>query len=298
MSIHSTAATASPPSTPRPWHRRLFGAAPARIVAGLIALALTAALVSNVIRAVTPEHLRKGWPSLVTAAAVLLVYIGWVRLTERRAATAAELSRGGALPEAFAGLAGGFVLVAILVGVAALAGVYRVGAVAAWTPMLLVPLAQMAFVGVIEETMFRGLLFRVTESALGTWPAVAISSILFGVAHLATGMTLFVLVNATLAGVLFAALYMLTRRLWLPIGVHVGWNYALGTLFAVPVSGHDNGPVLLAGRLAGTDALTGGAYGLEGSVFALVVVGAASACLLRLASRRTGRNRANRANPG
>ncbi|MBW8899526.1 MAG: CPBP family intramembrane metalloprotease [Massilia sp.] len=291
-----TSSTAAPTVTPRPWYQRFLGFALTRIVLGLVALALSAGVVSNVIRALVPKDVRMGWPSLVTAAVVLLVYIGWVRLTERR--PVAELARPGAVREALAGLVGGFALVALVVALAAMAGVYYVAAAPGWSLLLLVPLAQMAFAGVIEETMFRGLVFRITEGALGTWPAVAISSVLFGLAHLSAGTGLLVVAGASVAGVLFAATYLLTRRLWLSIGVHAGWNYALGTIFSVPVSGQERGPALLVGRLTGPEWLSGGAYGLEASVLALAVVGVAATSLLWLAKRRNGGTLANRAHSG
>ena len=73
-----------------------------------------------------------------------------------------------------------------------------------------------------------------------------------------------------MAGVIMAAAYLATRELWVSIGLHFAWNYTMNTVFSVVVSGHPS-LGLLQGRLSGPDWLSGGAYGVEGSVVALAV---------------------------
>ncbi|MFY0581157.1 hypothetical protein ACN28S_49140 [Cystobacter fuscus] len=80
---------------------------------------------------------------------------------------------------------------------------------------------------------------------------------------------------------MLTAAYLLTRRVWLCIGIHIGWNYTLGTVWSIAVSGHEAKEGLFAGQLTGPEWLTGGAYGLEGSVVSLVVLAMATALLAR-----------------
>lgn len=84
-------------------------------------------------------------------------------------------------------------------------------------------------VAVAEEIIFRGLLFRILEDGLGSWLALAISSVAFGIAHLGNfeDPTLLSVASQTAGGVAFAAAYMLTRKLWLPVGIHCGWDFAI-----------------------------------------------------------------------
>ncbi|HEX8956396.1 MAG TPA: CPBP family intramembrane glutamate endopeptidase, partial [Burkholderiaceae bacterium] len=87
-------------------------------------------------------------------------------------------------------------------------------------------------------------------------------------------------------GVLQAAIYLRTRRLWMCIGNHIAWNYCVGQIFSTTVSGHGPEAGLLRGELGGAEFLTGGAFGVEGSLVTVVVIGAVAAWLLRGATFR------------
>ena len=93
--------------------------------------------------------------------------------------------------------------------------------------------------GFTEELLFRGILFRWIEEFGGSWAALAVTSALFGLAHIfnpgATWFSSFAI--AVEAGVLLGGAYMLTRNLWLAMGLHAGWNFTQGEIFDVPVSG-------------------------------------------------------------
>ena len=84
---------------------------------------------------------------------------------------------------------------------------------------------------------------------------------------------------------MLAAAYMLTRRLWLCIGIHIAWNFTEGGIFSVAVSG-GNAQGLLQAKLTGADWLTGGAFGAEGSIVALAMCSAAGILLLFEAVRK------------
>ena len=72
---------------------------------------------------------------------------------------------------------------------------------------------------------------------------------------------------------------MVTQRLWFPIGIHFAWNYFIGQVFSVTVSGHEN-TGLLTGRLVGEDWITGGAFGVEASAVALAFTALAALCVV------------------
>ncbi|WP_302082740.1 CPBP family intramembrane glutamic endopeptidase [Salinibaculum rarum] len=101
--------------------------------------------------------------------------------------------------------------------------------------------------------------------------AIAITAALFGLLHAANpGGTALSLVNITIAGLFFGVAYAATDRLAFPIGAHIGWNFAVGSLFGLPVSGLRTDSALLAVEPDGPTLLTGGSFGPEGGVVMLV----------------------------
>jgi len=232
-----------------------------------------------------------GAPVAMSAAAAVAVVLGWatyaayVRVAEKR--PLAEFGRAGAWRELGAGLVLGFALFAATIGILAALGLYQIRGVRGDPLLLIVPLAISVGAGVIEEVLFRGVIFRIIESSLGTWIALAISALLFGAVHLGNPNATVIGAVAIMleAGVMLAGAYLLTRRLWLPIGIHIGWNFTQGGIFSVPVSGLAlNG--LIDGTLSGPEWLSGGVFGAEASIVAVIVCVALAVWLLRNAARR------------
>lgn len=120
-----------------------------------------------------------------------------------------------------------------------------------------------------EEAMFRGYGLQTLTRAQLAWLGVILTSVPFGLAHLLNPNVAptFTFLNTTLAGLWFAAAYLRTRSLWLPLGAHWAWNCALGWFFGLPISGLNlvSNP-LLKGTDEGPAWLTGGSYGIEGGL--------------------------------
>jgi uncharacterized protein len=145
-----------------------------------------------------------------------------------------------------------------------------VGATPAWTGLGLALQAA-----VTEELWMRALLLRLLWRAFGAVPAFIVAALVFGALHLANpGATPLAGATVVMAGLMFCALYALTGRLWVPIGVHLAWNLAQGYLFGAEVSGNNlGGSILLSTAHPGAPAwLTGGTFGPEASVLALLLV--------------------------
>jgi uncharacterized protein len=273
---------ATPPEVSRT--RRFLRFPLTQMVLAIFATALAVGLVMSLASGIADERARAAWSGVLGALAALLAYGLYVRLVEKRRVS--ELSHVRALPELGAGLLLGAALVAAVVGILAAVGAYALTGRNAFGTALLLPLAEMTFVGVFEEVLSRGIVLRMTEKLLGSWAALLVSSLLFGLAHLPSSDASFLSVTtAVVAGALFAAAFLATRRLWLCIGAHIGWNYTLGTVFSVAVSGRESRGLLL-GELTGAPWLTGGGYGLEGSAVTLVVLTLVGSCLLGVAKRR------------
>jgi membrane protease YdiL (CAAX protease family) len=255
-----------------------------RIVLATFATALSVGLAMSFASSLADTLGSALWPQLLGAGAALAAYAVYVRVLEKRQAS--ELSRVGVLRELGTGLLIGAFLVAAVIGMLAALGAYEVVGSNGWSMKLVTPLAEMVFVGVFEEILCRGILFRITEKSLGSWLALVISAVLFGLAHLAgAGAGVLAIVITVVAGAFFAAAFMVTRRLWLCIGMHIAWNYTLGTIFSVTVSGRES-IGLLQGRLTGAEWVTGGQYGLEASVFTLLVLVATGAGFLSRAKAK------------
>ena len=257
-----------------------------RIVLAILATCLPIAIVLILAHQIPDKALRAVWPQLLAAVLGVAGYLQYVRRIEGRPAV--ELGRPGLWRELGAGMAfGGLLLVAIL-GILAAAGSYRILGVGD-ASRLAKACAEMLVVALAEEIVFRGVLFRIPERALGTRTALILSSVLFALAHLPNEhITVLAVANTAAAGLMFGAAYLATRRLWLPVGIHFAWNFLLDAVFSLPTSGYPARGLLL-GRLSGPEWLSGGDYGVEASLVTLAALAAATVVLMLLARRRRQR---------
>ncbi|MES2121131.1 MAG: type II CAAX endopeptidase family protein [Pseudomonadota bacterium] len=185
------------------------------------------------------------------------------------------------------GLLAGFAIMALAVGIAAALGVYRIIGPGDTSTLVLELVGTAIIPGFMEELFFRGILFRWVEEFGGSWLALLLTSALFGAAHLgnpnATWFAAFCI--AIEAGLLLGAAYMLTRSLWLVMGLHAAWNFTQGEIFDVNVSGIDEHGLVTA-QMSGPPLLSGNGFGLEASVIGLTVATAAGLWILWLAIRQ------------
>ncbi len=256
-----------------------------RLLTQLGAVALVAFAGSALVGAVrwnVPLTLASG---LATAGLSLCVYAWVVRRTERRAPV--EVAVRGAAPALGRGLLiGGGMFAAVIANIAFLGG-YEVlgwGSPAGAAALL----GFTAAVVVVEELLFRGILFRIVEQRIGTWASLLLTGVLFGAAHLfnahATWWTASAI--AIQAGFMLAAAYAATRNLWVPIGVHFGWNFAQGGVFSTSISGGDAPQGLLDGVTSGPLLLSGGEFGPEASAYSVLAGVVVTVVFLWLARRR------------
>jgi membrane protease YdiL (CAAX protease family) len=253
-----------------------------RIVLGMVLTFAVVPLTMIIVSQLVAKPYRIMWPQLLAAVLVWFGYRFYVHRIEKRQPT--ELATQGMARQLGTGLLLGAGLVALTFAVLAALGAYQFGGVNAPSIRMLVPLAELVLVGMAEEMMFRGVIFGVTERSLGSKPAIVISALLFSLAHLPNeGVSALAIAVIAVYGVMQAALYMKTRRLWACIGTHIAWNYCISQVFSSTVSGHAATDGLLRGELMGNAMLTGGVFGVEGSLITLLLIAAAAAFLLRRA---------------
>ncbi|MGW6207881.1 CPBP family intramembrane glutamic endopeptidase [Streptomyces sp. NPDC055089] len=222
---------------------------------------------------------------LLTAVLAVPVYRWVVGRTERRPVT--ELSREGAVSGIGRGVLIGVALFGAVIANIALLGHYEVDGPGTVTGAIGL-IGFMAAAAVTEELLFRGVLFRLVEERTGTWIALTLTGALFGLAHLFNpDADLWGAVAIAIeAGGMLAAAYAATRTLWLPIGVHFGWNFAASGIFSTEVSGNDTQQGLLDAVTSGPELITGGAFGPEGSVYSVAFGVVMTAVFMWLAHRR------------
>lgn len=222
---------------------------------------------------------------VLLAAALLGIYAGLVRWLECR--TVRELTPRPA--HAVGGILLGLALFSSVFLMLHAVGVARWLGVAPHFDVIPI-LAASILAAAGEELAFRGGVFRILEEAFGTAVALAVSAVLFGLVHaLNPGATVVSTAAIALeAGVLLGAAYAVTRNLWFPIGLHLGWNFTEGGIFGVAVSGGSIGKGIFTVSLTGPTLLTGGKFGPEASVMAIAAC-LAVAVLLLLLTVRVGR---------
>ena len=229
------------------------------------------------------------------AALALAAFLIMVRWADRRTLVSAGLTRQGLLAESSMGFFLGAALFSVTIAATQALGTYHVLRV---NPhfQFLVPLVLFLFVAICEEIIFRGYMLQTLESRWGSGVAVVGSALLFGLAHLANDVPSATPAQrlagpvyiAFEAGLPMGAAFLLTRRLWLPIGLHWGWNFFESAVYGTADSGMPVSPThtLLFSKTAGPFLLTGGPFGPEAGLPCLLAGTVAGLLLLRLAIRR------------
>lgn len=218
--------------------------------------------------------------NLRNLAAALIASAICARMLERRslASVGFKPHRGWFRDLGLGSLMGASAL-AIAVGIAAAAGAitFDVNTTRAENLALGCTIALLFFLiaGATEELIFRGFPFQALVHNLGGAAAVAITSVIFGLAHLANpSATAFSTINTILAGVWLGLAYLMTRSLWLATALHWSWNFAMAFIFGLPVSGFTTLDQLawLRGSIGSPLWISGGNYGPEGGAAATVAL--------------------------
>lgn len=216
-------------------------------------------------------------------------YWAYVRLFERRLAIELRLKPLNLL----LGGTGGVVMIGVPIAVLFALGAYQAVLFRGFSPALWGVAALIVIAAMLEELVYRALLFRVLERAVGTGVALIAQALVFALVHLenlAHGSAVDIatmLLSCTVTGLVWAGLFVLTRNLWTGVAHHAAWNFTI-LLSGVPLSGIEDWRALapLASRYAGPAWLTGGQFGPESSWLVLATTMLATAWLLRLAQRR------------
>ncbi|GLY19040.1 CAAX amino protease [Kineosporia sp. NBRC 101677] len=265
---------------------RLQNHTAARLVVLMVAFLALNAAVAGPLSAMVETTSR--FMALVVLALGVLAAIASIRLyrwvigkLENRQASEVEpgTARAGLVRGALAGV-GLFVVVVLLI--ATFGGYDSLSGGSLWAA--LATAGMMTAVATIEEIVFRGILFRLLEQLTGTVGALVGSALVFGFLHLINpnGSLWGAVAIAIQGGLMLGACYAVSRSLWLPIGLHFGWNYAQAGIFGAPVSGSDSsGGGILESTLDGPLLISGGEFGPEASLFSVLVCSVLTVYFLR-----------------
>ncbi|SEG76533.1 hypothetical protein SAMN05444920_104392 [Nonomuraea solani] len=233
----------------------------------------------------------------LTGAAAALISVPLARRWEGGSAASLGLPAKPAARHLLAGIAAGGAVQAVTFGIMTAVGWYTVSAVTVDLGSLTLMALTALCVGFWEEWAFRGVALRLPEKAVGTWWALAISSVLFGLLHApnanATPMTL---VGITVAGgLVLGGSFLVTRTLWMPIGLHLGWNFFQNSVFGTSSSGA--GAIqeipLLRGHISGPELWVGRPGDLESGLI-LILVGTVTGLIMLALAVRAGHIRRSR----
>ena len=223
----------------------------------------------------------------MTSAIAVLIFTALTRFSDGRRASPARPIRG--ISEIALGLGLGALLSILAVEALIAFGAYHVIAiepldrwhliVAACLPIALVS-------AVSEELVFRGVILRQLARTFSPRIALFVSAVLFGLIHLsnpgaslASGAGLIVQ-----AGLLLGSAYLVTGRLWLPVGLHLAWNFMQAAVVGGALSGHQVRAIVTA-RPIGPAWLSGGSFGIEGALTTTVICGLATIAILVVGRR-------------
>lgn len=275
----------TPSNTPSGLACRILASPPLRVALLGFILVLMMTLNTDAMTSYAKEPVKAVAHIIALAIAGLSVYLGYAHFIEKRAFS--ELAVPGMGREFGIGLLIGAGLYAACELILMALGIYRVDGL---NPLsFMIPAIAMAVSSsVYEELLFRGVLFGSVEKWFGSWAALVVSSLVFGLTHLINpqGTLEGALFIAVEAGILLAAAYMLTRRLWLSIGFHMAWNYTQSAIFSGIVSGNEPQQGLIRSTTNGPDWLTGGNFGVESSVLALLLCTTTGIVMLVMAAKR------------
>ena len=244
----------------------------ARVLLYFIALAVVNRIAFAAVAALLPSI--PGWLLDLLEGGVYLVGVlamtwAFLRYLDRQPLVSLGLQRRDWLRNLGTGLGLGAGLMVLLFLVMAAAGWLTAELAAPGALTFIASALSWAALSFVEELTFRGYIMQGLARAWAMPVAVVVSSILFGLVHIIDpNVQVLGIVNVCAAGFFLALAYLVTRSLWFPAGIHIGWNLTEINVLGLPGSGHTE-PSLLHTTVTGPDLITGGAFGPEGGLLGL-----------------------------
>ena len=231
------------------------------------------------------KDFRNLFKGIIASIAVIISYKSVFRKIENRKVT--EISARGIVKNLILGLLIGVALQSLTVLVIYLNNGLHITSVNPFK-FIIIPLTVAFTVAIFEEILIRGIIFRIAEEKLGSYYSLALSAIIFGALHLMNPESSFTSAAcvAIEGGLLLGAAYIYSRNLWLPIAIHFAWNFMQSGIFGAVTSGNEKTNSLLTTHFTGPELITGGAFGPEGTIQAIIFCLIATIVLMMLNAKK------------
>lgn len=142
--------------------------------------------------------------------------------------------------------------------------------------------------GASEEIFMRGWFMQSIAVRHWPWLGIVLSTVIFTVLHAANpNLNVVAVINLFLIGLFLAVLALYDENLWGACGFHSAWNFTMNSVYGVQVSGNKlTGETIMQTTFEGNDLITGGSFGLEGSIVVTAIIVIATVMLIVLRSKR------------
>jgi len=205
---------------------------------------------------------------IIASSFVIFTYIFFYEKYERR--EIGEFSSKGLLKNILLGVLIGTTLQGLTILVIYFWGDFHIISVNPFS-FIITPFAVAFSVAIFEETLLRGIIFRIVEVKFGSYISLLISAIIFGAVHLTNSdSSVISSICIGIVGFMFGASYIYSRSLWLPIAIHFSWNFVQSGIFGAITSGNEQTSSLFNTKISGAELITGGAFGPEGTIQAIL----------------------------
>ncbi|HEL1541229.1 TPA: CPBP family intramembrane metalloprotease [Streptococcus suis] len=206
---------------------------------------------------------------------ISLAIIIWARFVEKSPWLGLGMTKKGAFKDFILGWGIGAAMLITCVLLMWGFGAIRISSVQ-FSPQLfgefLVLVLAWSVQGTTEELLTRGWMFSSLSAKHNIPVGILVSSLFFTFLHLGNdGLSLIPLLDLTLFAILACLVMLKTGNIWVISGIHAAWNCFQGNVFAFPVSGTQAGQAFISVNTAGPDWLSGGAFGVEGSIISLLI---------------------------
>jgi len=249
--------------------QKFLNSALIRIISGLLlcvsAFILAQQLVGIILDVTTiDKNYRNLIKGIIASSFVIFTYIFFYRKYEKR--EIGEFSTKGLLRNIILGVLIGTTLQGLTILVIYFWGDFQIISVNPFSSII-TPFAIAFSVAIFEETLLRGIIFRIVEEKLGSHISLVISAIIFGAVHsLNPDSSLISSICIGIVGFMFGTSYIYRRSLWLPIAIHFSWNFVQSGIFGAITSGNEKTSSLFNTNISGVELITGGAFGPEGTI--------------------------------
>lgn len=270
--------------------QRILNAPLTRILLGLIVCFIAFILAQQVTGkildvTVSDKDLRNLIKGIVSSIAVILAYTYFYKKYEKRAIT--EFSKKGMIKNILVGIGIGVFLQSLTILVIIANGGFEIVKINPISSVI-IPLTVAFSIAIFEEILIRGIIFRIVEEKLGSFISLIITAFIFGALHVANpnSTALSGLCVGIEAGLLMGAAYIYARNLCFPIAIHFAWNFMQSGIFGAITSGNEQTSGLLSTKITGPQLITGGAFGPEGTIQAIIFCVLAALFLLQLSKNK------------